>query len=99
VIDQPAVLHWMIRYARGKSAGFAVPPEPASFADFKKKYLDTYGISAMEDNSLGAVRMHLSHFERTLGSKFPLQQLTSLFPALSRDQSRSSDSLEPLRHL
>jgi len=30
----------------------------------------------MEANSLGTVRRHLTHFERTLGGKFPLQQLT-----------------------
>src|SRR4051794_37850924 len=54
----------------------AAPPEPVSFAAFKNRYLDTHGIGAMEENSLGTVRMHLGHFERTLGAKFPLQRLT-----------------------
>src|SRR4051794_4181077 len=54
----------------------AAPLEPASFGDFKQRYLDTHNIGSMEDNSLGTVRMHLTHFERTFGEKFPLQQLT-----------------------
>src|SRR5262249_43980256 len=54
----------------------AAPPEPASFADFKKKYLETHNIGSMEDNSLRTVRTHLAHFERTFGERFPLQQLT-----------------------
>jgi integrase len=53
----------------------AAPPERASFADFMKRYLDTQGIGAMEDNSLSTVRMHLTHFERTFGPKFRIQQL------------------------
>jgi integrase len=49
--------------------------EPASFSAFRQKYLDTHRNGAMEDNSLATVEMHLRHFERTLGEKFPLQQL------------------------
>ncbi len=53
----------------------AAPSEPASFSAFRKRYLDTHRQGAMEANSLQTVEMHLRHFERTLGEKFPLQQL------------------------
>ena len=54
----------------------AAPLEPTSFATFRQKYLDTHRQGAMEANSLQTIEMHLRHFERTLGSKYPLQQLT-----------------------
>jgi hypothetical protein len=54
----------------------AAPPEPTSFAAFRKQYLDTHGIGAMQANSLQTVDMHLNHFERTLGARYPLQRLT-----------------------
>ena len=54
----------------------AAPLEPTSYATFRQKYLDTHRQGAMEANSLQTIEMHLRHFERTLGSKFPLQQLT-----------------------
>jgi integrase len=54
----------------------AAPPEPTSYAAFREKYLDAHRHGAMEDNSFQTVAMHLRHFERTLGPKFPLRQLT-----------------------
>jgi hypothetical protein len=54
----------------------AAPPKPASFADFKNRYLDTPSIGAREDNSLDTVRMQLTHFERTFGPRFPVQRLS-----------------------
>jgi integrase len=54
----------------------AAPPEPTSYAAFREKYLDAHRHGAMEDNSFQTVTMHLRHFERTLGPKFPLRQLT-----------------------
>jgi integrase len=54
----------------------AAPAEPASFAAVRQAYLDTHRHGAMEANSLQTVAMHLGHFERTLGGKFPLQRLT-----------------------
>src|SRR5262245_53743831 len=54
----------------------AASPEPTSFAAFRREYLDTHRQGAMEANSLQTVEMHLRHFGRTLGEKFPLQQLT-----------------------
>lgn len=50
--------------------------EAISFATFKQKYLETHGNGSMEANSLQTAEMHLTHFERTLGEKFPLPNLT-----------------------
>jgi integrase len=54
----------------------AAPPEPTSYAAFRERYLDAHRHGAMEDNSFQTVAMHLRHFERTLGPKFSLRQLT-----------------------
>jgi integrase len=54
----------------------AAAPEKTTFADFKKRYLDTFRDGAMEANSLDTVAMHLGHFEMTLGPAFVLQELT-----------------------
>ena len=54
-------------------------PEPAvvpvSFADFRGRYLATHGNGSMESNSLGTVRIHLSHIGETLGERFPMTTL------------------------
>ena len=54
----------------------AAAAEPASFADLRDRYLATQDIGAMEANSLKTVAMHLRHFGRTLGDKFPMPRLT-----------------------
>jgi integrase len=59
----------------------AEPPRPAApaevtFAEFKEKYLDTHRHGAMEQNSLQTVTMHLGHFAKTLGDRFPVRTLT-----------------------
>ncbi len=51
------------------------PLEPISFSAFQQKYIETHRQGAMEENSLATVDMHLRHFARTLGEKYPLQQL------------------------
>lgn len=51
-------------------------PERISFADFKKRYLETNQDGAMEANSLRTVAMHLEHFQKTLGERFEVQALT-----------------------
>lgn len=61
----------------GKTPEQPVPTvEAISFSAFKQKYLETHGNGAMEANSLQTVGMHLNHFERTLGERFPLNALT-----------------------
>jgi integrase len=50
--------------------------EPILFYRFKEQYLETHQNGAMEENSLSTVRIHLNHFERTLGERFPVQELT-----------------------
>jgi len=52
------------------------PEEPVRFSNFKEKYLEARSGGSMEANSLATVRMHLSHFERTLGKDFDLRKLT-----------------------
>jgi hypothetical protein len=53
-----------------------VEVEPVPFADLKDRYLETHRNGAMEENSLDTVKMHLRHFERTLGARFSVQGLT-----------------------
>lgn len=52
------------------------PSERVSFATFKQKYLDAHQNGALEVNSLSTVAMHLRHFDRSLGARFLLQDLT-----------------------
>ncbi len=54
----------------------AAVTEAVTFARFKEKYLETQGNGAMEENSLDTVRMHLGHFEKTLGERFPVRELS-----------------------
>jgi integrase len=51
------------------------PPAPLTLAQLKEKYLDAHAQGAMEANSLATVRMHLGHFEKTLGERFAVRQL------------------------
>lgn len=53
----------------------AAVAEPTTFGRFREKYLETHGGGSMEANSRATVEMHLRHFERTLGEKFPLGKL------------------------
>jgi integrase len=61
--------------------GRPLEPDPApaalvTFRQLKDRYLETHRAGAMESNSLETARMHLGHFERTLGARFPLPSLT-----------------------
>src|SRR5262245_15805093 len=58
-----------------KTPELAAITEPITFGTLREKYLETHRHGAMEPNSLQTSAMHLRHFERTLGEKFPLQQL------------------------
>jgi integrase len=51
------------------------PSAPLSLTQLKEKYLDAHGVGAMEANSLATVRMHLGHFEKTLGGRFAVRDL------------------------
>jgi hypothetical protein len=50
-------------------------PAPITFVAFKEQYLETHGHGAMEENSLDTIRMHLGHFEKSLGGRFTVQDL------------------------
>jgi integrase len=51
-------------------------PEPITLRRFQEQYLETHRGGAMEKNSLATVAMHLNHFGRTLGERFPMQTLS-----------------------
>jgi integrase len=48
---------------------------PLTLERLRDRYLQAHGNGAMEENSLETVRMHLRHFEKTLGADFALGQL------------------------
>ena len=50
--------------------------DPIRFGIFKERYREAHQGGAMEANSLATALMHLGHFERTFGEKFPLQELS-----------------------
>jgi integrase len=54
----------------------AAPPAPLTLAQLKEQYVETHAQGAMEASSLATVRMHLGHFEKTLGGRFAVRQLT-----------------------
>lgn len=58
----------------------ALPGEPAAepvrLSAFKERYLEARSGGSMEQNSLATARMHLGHFEWTLGADFDLRKLT-----------------------
>ena len=41
------------------------------------RYTETHSGGAMEENSLGTVKMHLRHFVESLGARFPVQTLSA----------------------
>jgi integrase len=47
-----------------------------TFEQFKKRYVETLAVGAIEENSLDTVKMHMRHLGRTLGEAFPLATLT-----------------------
>ncbi|MFO0875979.1 MAG: hypothetical protein U0840_01290 [Gemmataceae bacterium] len=57
-------------------AGQEPKDAPVRLADFKTRYLEARSGGSMEQNSLATARMHLGHFERTLGADFDLRKLT-----------------------
>jgi integrase len=63
--------------AGGKVEETTPPPsERLTLKKLTESYLKLYANGAMEENSLGTVRMHLGHFTATLGEKFEVQDLT-----------------------
>jgi integrase len=51
--------------------------EPIKFAKFRDRSIATHESGAMETNSLGTVRIHLGHFAKTLGERFPMATLSA----------------------
>lgn len=61
----------------GKLVVEAAPQAPLTLSQLKEKYLETHGQGALEANSLATIKMHLSHFEKTLGERFAVRNLTA----------------------
>jgi hypothetical protein len=57
-------------------AGQPQKDEPVKLSAFRERYLEARSGGSMEANSLATARMHLGHFERTLGDSFDLKKLT-----------------------
>ena len=55
-----------------------MPSDPAAltFRLLKEKYLAALGVGAVEENSLDTIKMHLRHFEKTLGTDWLIADLT-----------------------
>jgi len=51
-------------------------PSHLTLAELRDRYIETHSNGAMEENSLDTVRLHLRHFVKSLGEKFPIQTLT-----------------------
>jgi integrase len=61
----------------GKPPDSHAEPEKrqTTFAEFRESYVKTISNGAIEENTLDTTRIHLNHFEETLGKKFPMNAL------------------------
>jgi hypothetical protein len=59
----------------GKRTNKPEAPETLTFSVLRDRYLAAHSYGAMEDNSLETVKMHLRHFEKSLGASFPMPTL------------------------
>lgn len=65
-----------INLAEGeRPAAQGPPPDKITFAKLRDAYIEAYAHGAMEENSLGTVRLHLGHFAASLGERFPMPDL------------------------
>jgi hypothetical protein len=74
-----AITRFVLRDGRVEEAQPDAPAkvlEPLKLSDFKATYLEARSGGSMEANSLATARMHMGHFERTLGKGFDLRRLT-----------------------
>jgi integrase len=62
----------------GKPPDHYRPPTPkeTTFEDLREGYLKTYGNGKVEKSTHNTLKLHLSHFARTLGEDFPINALT-----------------------
>jgi hypothetical protein len=50
-------------------------PKPLTLGKLRDRYVETIDIGAVETDSLKTIKMHLRHFERTLGTDFSMSDL------------------------
>lgn len=74
--DDSDIVEFVKQDGRLPEKKVAASPTPLSLTQLMEKYLDAHRIGAMEADSLATVRMHLRHFEKTLGGRFAVRQLT-----------------------
>jgi integrase len=60
----------------GKLAARPAAPQALTLQALRDRYLEAHGNGAMEENSLETVALHLRHFLKSFGRKFPPQALT-----------------------
>lgn len=63
----------------GKIANKVEPqakPRPVTFAELRERYVEVHSNGTLEKSSLETVKMHLRHFERSLGSGFVVATLS-----------------------
>jgi integrase len=81
--------------AKAVSAGGGENDQPVRLGAFKDLYLEARSGGSMETNSLATARMHVGHFERTLGADFDLRKLT--LADLQRHLNRRRKEGDPRR--
>jgi integrase len=67
------------------------PKKETTFKQAKDSYLKTVANGSMEENTLYTARIHLNHFEATLGKRFPFGTL--MLPHLQRHIDRRAKSV------
>lgn len=71
----PTIEEFLQQDGKGRTPEEARPLPVVTLALLKDRHLETHGNGAMEANSLPTVSMHLGHFQRSLGTDFPLPEL------------------------
>jgi integrase len=74
------------------------PPQPrdqTTLGILRDRYITTHSNGTIEENSLGTVRLHFSHFCRSLGEGFPLAEL-SLLHLQEYVSNRAKKALSPV---
>lgn len=78
-VDIVAFVRHRLAALHGEGEVAAVPLPTVSkgtLASLRDRYVETHSNGTIEESSLGTARMHLNHFCKGLGEKFPLDRLT-----------------------
>ena len=97
-VDIVAFVRHRLAALRGEGDVPAVPlPTVATgtISALRDRYVETHSNGTVEENSLDTARMHLGHFCRGLGEKFPLERLT-LAHLQAHVDKRAASGLSPV---